>query len=66
MKLDRRTVHTVCEIKDCEDTKQKTAYDLKRHMERQHNCNERTVKGRFIYKKVKDDKRSKKKKMSKS
>ena len=34
MTLDRRTRHTECEIKDCDDRKQKTAYDLKCHMER--------------------------------
>ena len=51
-----RDSHTECEIKDCEDRIQKTAYELKRHMERQHNYSEEMIKGRFTYKTVDDGK----------
>ena len=56
MTLDRRACHTECEINDCKDRKQKSAYDLKRHMERQHNCSEEIIKARFMYKTVDDGK----------
>ena len=56
MEWDRRAHHTECEIHNCKDRKQKSAYDLKCHMERQHNCSEEIIKARFNYKNVEDDK----------
>ena len=38
MMLDRRARHIWCEVKDCEEVRHETAYDLKLHMKRKHKC----------------------------
>ena len=55
MMLDKRSRHIECEIKDCDDRKQKSAYDLKEHLVLKHNCEAKQIKERFTYKKVQDN-----------
>ena len=50
MKLDRRARHRECDMKDCDDRKHDTAYDLKCHLEKEHRCGKEIIKMRFRYK----------------